>query len=89
MNFGMNWELRIDGAVKKQLQRIPKKESRHLFMVIQELVVNPYAGDIEKMEGTDDLWRRRVGSYRIKYEINVAKKIIHVISAERRTSNTY
>ena len=66
MSFGMNWELRIDGAVKKQLQRIPKKESQHLFVVIQELVANPYAGDIEKMEGADDLWRRRVGSYRIK-----------------------
>ena len=85
----MNWELRIDRVVKKQLQRIPKKESQRLFMVIQELVVNPYAGDIEKMEGMDDLWRRRVGSYRIKYEVNVAKKIIHVISAERRASNTY
>ena len=89
MNFGMNWELRIDGIVKKQLQRIPKKQSTRLFRIIQELVVNPYAGDIEKMQGYEDLWRRRVGSYRIKYEIKTSQRMIHVIFVERRASNTY
>ena len=85
----MNWELRIDGIVKKQLDRIPKKQNRRLFGIIQELAANPCAGDIEKMEGTDDLWRRRIGSYRIKYEVNVIEKRIHVISVQRRASNTY
>ena len=85
----MNWELRIDGIVKRQLARIPRKQSDRLFIVIKELVVNPYLGDIEKMEGAENLWRRRVGSYRIKYEINMVGKIIHVISVQRRTSNTY
>ena len=85
----MNWELRIDGIVKKQLDRIPKKQSTRLFGIIQELASNPYAGDIEKMEGTDDLWRRRIGSYRIKYEISGIAKIVHVISVQRRASSTY
>lgn len=85
----MNWELRVDPGVRKKLRRMPKTMRERLFTVIKELVINPYAGDIEKMEGADDLWRRRIGSYRIKYEIRAAERIIHVISAERRSSTTY
>ena len=75
--------------VKKQLKRIPKKESERIFWIIQDLPLNPYAGDIEKMEGERDVWRRRVGSYRIKYEIHVAQRMIHIFEVMRRTSSTY
>ena len=85
----MPWELIIDGSVKKQLKRIPKNYAERISNVISALAVNPYDGDIEKMEGEQDVWRRRVGDYRILYEINSAKKIIHVLDARRRTSGTY
>ena len=85
----MDWELKIDKIVRKQLKRIPKKERERLFRVVQELVINPYDGDIEKMEGEKDVWRRRIGSYRIKYELNIAQKFIHVFEIVRRTSNAY
>jgi mRNA-degrading endonuclease RelE of RelBE toxin-antitoxin system len=29
------------------------------------MAVAPFAGDVLKLEGEDNLWRRRVGSYRI------------------------
>lgn len=85
----MNWILIINPSVKKQLKRIPKSDAERIVFIIQELAANPYAGDIEKMEGEEDSWRRRIGSYRIFYEINAAKEIIHVFDLKRRTSSTY
>ena len=85
----MNWELQIPKKVVRQLKRFPRKESERLISNIQQLVFNPYAGDIEKMSGEDDLWRRRIGSYRIKYDVNIARKSIVIISVERRVSHTY
>lgn len=85
----MSWDLITDPKVRKQLKRIPRKEALRLAAVIRDLVINPYAGDIEKMEGEKDAWRRRIGSYRIFYEINMSRKIIHVFNVERRTSKTY
>lgn len=41
------------------------------------------------MKGEENVWRRRVGSYRIFYEIIVDKKIIYVYDVKRRTSSTY
>ena len=85
----MDWILIIDKTIKKQLQRIPKKDKEKIVIVINEFAVNPYAGDIEKMENEKDVWRRRVGSYRIFYEILTNKNIVYVFEVRRRTSATY
>jgi len=85
----MNWDLKIDKIIKKQLRKIPVKDARRIIDVISELPNNPYVGDIEKMKGEENVWRRRVGSYRIFYEIIIDKKIIYVYDVKRRTSSTY
>ncbi len=85
----MGWELIIDKVIRKQLKKIPQKDMKRIVAVISELPVNPYAGDIEKMKGETNAWRRRVGSYRIFYEMLVNKKNIYVYDVKRRTSSTY
>jgi len=56
---------------------------------MRELVVSPYAGDIEKMEGEAYAWRRRIGSYRLFYEVHQGDRNVYVFRIERRTSKTY
>lgn len=85
----MSWALIIDGDARKYLKRISKDDAKKIFDVIQGLAINPYAGDIQKMESEKDSWRRRVGTYRIKYEVRVKERIIYVFDVERRTSSTY
>ena len=46
-------------------------------------------GDIEKMKGEINNWRKRIGNYRIFYEIIPKDKTIYVFHVERRASNTY
>ncbi len=85
----MSWALIIDGDVRKYLKRIPRDDAKRIVDAARGLPANPYAGDIQKMEGEEDSWRRRVGAYRIKYEIRVKEKVIYVFDIERRTSSTY
>ena len=85
----MNWELIVDNIVKKRVKRIPKYDARKLVCVMEELAADPYGGDIEKMEGEENSWRRRVGNYRIFYEIHNSNRIIYIFNLKRRTSNTY
>ena len=85
----MNWDLRVDRGVKKFLKKIPKKDAGRISWAIRLFGLNPYEGDIEKMEGEENAWRRRVGTYRVFYEIYVSRRIIHVFKAERRGSKTY
>lgn len=85
----MNWIVFIDSKAKKYLKRIPKQDSDRIREILRELPQNPYAGDVEKMEGKTDAWRRRVGSYRIFYEIYEQRNLIYVSEIQRRTSSTY
>jgi len=89
MNLNRNWVLQVDESVHKFLSRIPKKDAQRLFRVLSDLPKNPFFGDIQKMRGEENVWRRRIGTYRIQYELIPNKKVIHVFIVERRTSSTY
>jgi len=81
--------LRIDPKVSKTLKRIPKDSARRIVSVLDNLPDNPYFGDIQKMKGEKNVWRRRVGEYRVFYEVVTSESILHVFHIERRTSTTY
>lgn len=85
-----NWELRIRDSVYKDILKFPNKDKKRIVKIIEnELVLNPYFGDIDKLKGEDNIWRRRVGNYRIFYEIMIEERIIYIFKVERRTSSTY
>lgn len=85
----MNWNLIVNSSVHKILKTIPRKHAKQIIEVFDELSVNPYAGDIRKMKGEEETWRRRIGSYRMKYEIQSSQRLIRILEVSRRTSNTY
>ena len=89
MNLSADWLLQVDPQVHKDIKRFPKKDVNRMLEVIEILPINPYAGDIQKMTGEDDVWRRRVGEYRVFFEIITKAKILHVFRVERRTSKIY
>jgi mRNA-degrading endonuclease RelE of RelBE toxin-antitoxin system len=41
------------------------------------------------MEGEENVWRNRIGSYHIRHEMKTENRVIYVFKAERRTSKTY
>jgi len=50
---------------------------------------DPFAGDVLKLEGEGNLWRRRVGSYRIFFVVDAATRTVAISAISRRTSKTY
>jgi len=83
------WVLRIDPDVLRAVRRLPKQDARRIASAIQLLPSNPFLGDIQKMKGQENVWRRGVGFYRIFYKLLDREKIILVFHLERRTSTTY
>ena len=89
MNSNANWKLKIRERIYKDLRKFSREDQRHIFEVIEQLPLNPYFGDIEKMKGEENTWRRRIGVYRVFYEIISKEKVIYVFRVKRRTSKTY
>ncbi len=89
MDSNENWVLKADKTVYKELRKFPKKDAVRIIVVLEDKKFNPYVGDIEKIKGEANVWRRRIGAYRIFYEISQSKRLVNVFWVERRTSSTY
>ena len=85
----MDWEIFLDRQADKSLSRFPKTDRGRISDAIETMKINPYAGDLQRMGGKKDIWRRRVGNYRVFFEVRLAEKIIYVFEIKRRGSNTY
>ena len=85
----MAWIVHVDDVAKKALCRFPSKDAERIKVALREFESNPYSGDIEKLGGQRFSWRRRVGSYRIFYDVLVGQHIIFVTKIKRRGSSTY
>ena len=84
-----NWDLIVDPGVRKALKRFPRHDQEAIDDAIISMRYDPYAGDIEKLKGKKNAWRRRVGSYRISYDLYAHQRTVLVYEVKRRTSTTY
>lgn len=89
MHSPKNWALHIDPSVVKSLKKMPRQDVEAILGVIRLLPVDPLFGDIQKMKSEENVWRRRIGSYRLFYKLKYTENIILVFHLERRTSKTY
>lgn len=85
----MNWKIYITDRAEKQIRKSPKRYAERIKNTIDAIEINPFTGDIEKLSGEKNAWRRRIGPYRIFYEIHIVRKIIYIFDIRRRTSSTY
>jgi mRNA interferase RelE/StbE len=85
----MSWTLRVARRAEKSLAKSPAKDRGRIVAAIGQMRDDPFAGDVVRLEGEDNTWRRRVGSYRIIFEIDVKALTVDVLDVRRRTSTTY
>mgnify|MGYP002392197958 FL=1 len=50
---------------------------------------DPFAADVARLRGLPTAWRRRVGDWRILYDLHPDRGLNVVASIRRRTSTTY
>ena len=85
----MNWEVRVPNRVKRCIKRFPWQDQWQIISVLREFEIDPWQGDIAKINKKENTWRMRVGSYRVFYTIQNQAKVVEVKEIERRSSSTY
>lgn len=71
----------IKKPAKKFIDGLPVKERRRIVEAIERL---PDNGDIKRLQGHNDLFRLRIGPYRILYTVDNGEFVIYVIDAGSR-----
>jgi mRNA interferase RelE/StbE len=85
----MIWNLAIAGPAQKELQKLPQSDLERVKLALFAMRTDPFHGDIKRLRGTPTAWRRRVGSYRVIYDLYFDRQIIIIKAILRRTSTTY
>jgi mRNA interferase RelE/StbE len=84
----MEWTVVLAGPAAKSLKKVPAGDRKKIVAALEQMQQDPFQGDIRKLQGLPG-FRRRVGNWRILFEIVVERKHIVVTAIERRTSTTY
>jgi len=85
----MTWTVNIAKRAEKQLAKAPAKSRRLLLAALEEMQRNPFSGDISRLRSERSTWRRRVGAYRIFFDVYPDRHQVDVLDIVRRTSTTY
>ena len=85
----MTWKLVVTRPAEKELNKVPDKDLKHIRKALIQMTEDPFSGDVVYLKSMGDSVRRRVGSWRIIFDVDVELKIVFVTSIRRRTSTTY
>jgi mRNA-degrading endonuclease RelE of RelBE toxin-antitoxin system len=83
----MNWNLLVTGNARKELAKLPDRDQRQIVAALQAMEADPFGGDIKRLHPSG--WRRRVGNYRVFYDLYLEDRRVVVTTVKRRTSATY
>lgn len=84
----MTYEVEITPAAKRQIKKLTKSIQQLIVERLEELVENPRPPGVLKMEGEENLYRVRVGDYRIIYQVQDRMLLIVVVKVGHR-GNVY
>src|SRR5262245_56371649 len=89
MSSGTPWQVRVPRSALKDVLRAPRPERDRLYRTLEAMETDPFAGDIVRLEGTVNSFRRRVGDWRIFFDAYPDQQFIAVTAIVRRTTTTY
>ena len=81
----MNYGLKVDKKAEKFILKQDKKTQKRLFEAVYGLKENPrQQSNITKLTGYKNTFRKRIGDFRVVYEILDDVLIVHVLDAGNR-----
>ena len=79
-----NYEIEVSSTAEKQLRKLSQKDQISILKRIQELSGEPRPNHSRKLRGQKNLYRVRVGNYRILYSIEDRRLTIIILKVGRR-----
>ncbi len=72
-------------SARKELEALPNQLIQRIFHKIESLATNPRPTGCAKLKGAADLWRIRIGDYRVIYSIEDRLIQIEIIAVRHRS----
>ena len=80
----MSYRIELARAAMRALKKLPEDVRQRIAVVIDDLADNPCPGGVQKLRGSDDIYRVRSGEYRILYQIVDRELLVLVVDVGHR-----
>ena len=78
-------QLQFARSARKELESLPAGVVGRILPRIESLIGDPRPAGCKKLVGTNDLWRIRIGNYRVIYSIRERILTIEIIAGRHRS----
>jgi mRNA interferase RelE/StbE len=72
-------------SARKELEKLPQQLVERIFPKIESLAVAPRPAGCKKLKGGQNLWRLRVGDYRVVYSVDDACMTVDIVAVGHRS----
>ena len=80
----MNYVIKIPKSAQKQIDNLSNTVKDRILEKIESLEIEPRPFGVVKLKNSEREYRLRVGDYRVRYEIDDAKKTILILQCKHR-----
>ncbi len=73
-------------SARKELEALTAALVRRIFPKVEGLAKEPRPKGCRKLRGEKNLWRIRIGDYRVVYEVKEDEKVVDIIAIRHRSA---
>jgi len=85
VNEPARYAVGYESAARKELGKLDKQAARRIARAVSALGSNPRPAGCRRLVGYDDLWRIRIGDYRVVYTIKDAELTVLALRIAHRS----
>ena len=71
-------------SARKELEALPNSLIQRIFPKIEALTIAPRPSGCRKLQGFENLWRVRIGDYRVIYSVDDNLRIVDIVAVRHR-----
>ena len=72
-------------SARKELEKLSQHLVERIFPKVECLGTQPRPAGCKKLKGGQNLWRVRIGDYRVIYSLNDAQQIVDIVAVRHRS----
>ena len=79
------FSIEFSRKAEKAIEGLPKETSKRIISAIESLQQEPFPRGAIRLKWESNMYRVRVGDYRVLYEVYTDKKIVLIANVDKRS----
>ena len=80
----MPYSIEVTRTAEKQLKKLSRNDQRRVIEAVVALANDPYPNGVRKLTGYNDVFRIRVGRFRVIYSVSRKKLVVIILKVGHR-----